>query len=139
MVNRIKKGGIINIPHLLVFRYLHFSAVINLWRRKLLSPYVFKKNLQVWWLKSEVFLDYIYTPKVWTNNEVLTALTYWSLYRFQVLPCALLAVLIHPSTSHNIVNRICWAFCVYLEAVSVLPQLRLMQNTKVYLKAQTLV
>ncbi|OAY77850.1 putative ER lumen protein-retaining receptor C28H8.4 [Ananas comosus] len=50
---------------------------------------------------------------------------------FVVLPCAVLALLIHPSTSHNILNRICWAFCVYLEAVSVLPQLRLMQNTKI--------
>ena len=49
----------------------------------------------------------------------------------KVVPCAVLALLIHPSTSHNIVNRISWAFCVYLEAVSVLPQLRLMQNTKV--------
>nr|KJB47609.1 hypothetical protein B456_008G033400 [Gossypium raimondii] len=29
------------------------------------------------------------------------------------------------------VNRIFWAFCVYLEAVSVLPQLRVMQNTKI--------
>ncbi|KAL5212326.1 hypothetical protein ABZP36_023173 [Zizania latifolia] len=48
-----------------------------------------------------------------------------------VVPCAVLALLIHPSTSHNIVNRISWAFCVYLEAVSVLPQLRLMQNTKI--------
>ncbi|KAK8601335.1 hypothetical protein V6N12_051172 [Hibiscus sabdariffa] len=26
---------------------------------------------------------------------------------------------------------ICWAFCVYLEAISVLPQLRLMQNIKI--------
>ncbi|ONM04270.1 ER lumen protein-retaining receptor 3 [Zea mays] len=50
---------------------------------------------------------------------------------YVVLPCAVLALLVHPSTSHNIVNRICWAFCVYLEAVSVLPQLRLMQNTKI--------
>uniref|UniRef100_A0A0D9XAJ3 ER lumen protein-retaining receptor n=1 Tax=Leersia perrieri TaxID=77586 RepID=A0A0D9XAJ3_9ORYZ len=50
---------------------------------------------------------------------------------YVVLPCAGLALLVHPSTSHNIVNRICWAFCVYLEAVSVLPQLRLMQNTKI--------
>ncbi|KAG8087730.1 hypothetical protein GUJ93_ZPchr0010g9879 [Zizania palustris] len=41
------------------------------------------------------------------------------------------SLLVHPSTSHNIINRICWAFCVYLEAVSVLPQLRLMQNTKI--------
>ncbi|KAF8759427.1 hypothetical protein HU200_010474 [Digitaria exilis] len=50
---------------------------------------------------------------------------------YVVVPCAVLALLIHPSTSHNIVNRISWAFCVYLEAVSVLPQLRLMQNTKI--------
>jgi ER lumen protein retaining receptor len=47
-----------------------------------------------------------------------------------------LALLIHPSTSHVLVNRICWAFCVYLEAVSVLPQLRLMQNTKVHTDVQ---
>ncbi|MQL78940.1 hypothetical protein Taro_011360 [Colocasia esculenta] len=50
---------------------------------------------------------------------------------YVVIPCAILALLIHPSTTHNIVNRISWAFCVYMEAVSVLPQLRLMQNTKI--------
>ncbi|KAL0412429.1 UNVERIFIED_CONTAM: ER lumen protein-retaining receptor [Sesamum radiatum] len=50
---------------------------------------------------------------------------------YVVGPCAILALLIHPSTSHHIVNRIAWAFCVYLEAVSVLPQLRVMQNTKI--------
>ncbi|PPE02744.1 hypothetical protein GOBAR_DD00303 [Gossypium barbadense] len=49
----------------------------------------------------------------------------------QLVPCAALALFIHPSTSHNLVNRIFWAFCVYLEAVSVLPQLRVMQNTKI--------
>ncbi|MBA0856260.1 hypothetical protein Goshw_025675 [Gossypium schwendimanii] len=48
-----------------------------------------------------------------------------------VIPCAVLALFIHPSTSHNLVNRIFWAFCVYLEAVSVLPQLQVMQNTKI--------
>eukprot|EP01018_Ginkgo_biloba_P035685 Gb_35686 [translate_table: standard] len=48
-----------------------------------------------------------------------------------VIPCALLALAIHPRTSHNIINKILWAFCVYLEAVSVLPQLRVMQNTKI--------
>ncbi|MBA0850419.1 hypothetical protein Goshw_029490, partial [Gossypium schwendimanii] len=46
-------------------------------------------------------------------------------------PCAVLALCIHPTTSHNLLNRISWAFCVYLEAVSVLPQLRVMQNTKI--------
>ncbi|KAF7095618.1 hypothetical protein CFC21_097738 [Triticum aestivum] len=48
-----------------------------------------------------------------------------------VVPCCVLAFIAHPSTSHIMINRICWAFCVYLEAVSVLPQLRLMQNTKI--------
>ncbi|KAK6938955.1 ER lumen protein retaining receptor [Dillenia turbinata] len=50
---------------------------------------------------------------------------------YVVIPCVLLSLAVHPSTTHNIVNRICWAFCVYLEAVSVLPQLRVMQNTKI--------
>eukprot|EP01018_Ginkgo_biloba_P021912 Gb_29525 [translate_table: standard] len=50
---------------------------------------------------------------------------------YVVIPCALLALAIHPTTSHNVANRVLWAFCVYLEAVSVLPQLRVMQNTKV--------
>ncbi|KAL2895456.1 ER lumen protein-retaining receptor [Bienertia sinuspersici] len=50
---------------------------------------------------------------------------------YVVIPCAVLSLLIHPSTVHNIVNRVSWAFCVYLEAVSVLPQLRVMQNTKI--------
>ncbi|KAL4569708.1 hypothetical protein LXL04_025350 [Taraxacum kok-saghyz] len=50
---------------------------------------------------------------------------------YVAVPCAILALLIHPSTTHNIINRILWAFCVYLEAVSVLPQLRVMQNTKI--------
>ncbi|KAF8405364.1 hypothetical protein HHK36_010268 [Tetracentron sinense] len=50
---------------------------------------------------------------------------------YVVAPCALLALFIHPSTAHHILNRLCWAFCVYLEAVSVLPQLRVMQNTKI--------
>lgn len=46
-------------------------------------------------------------------------------------PCAVMAILIHPGTSHHIINRVLWAFCVYLEAVSVMPQLRVMQNTRV--------
>ncbi|GAB4839126.1 hypothetical protein Ancab_028654 [Ancistrocladus abbreviatus] len=50
---------------------------------------------------------------------------------YVVIPCAVLSLLIHPSTVHNVINRISWAFCVYLEAVSVLPQLRVMQNTKI--------
>ncbi|KAL3592967.1 hypothetical protein D5086_011607 [Populus alba] len=50
---------------------------------------------------------------------------------YLVIPCAMLALYMHPRTHHNIINRICWAFCVYLESISVLPQLRVMQNTKI--------
>ncbi|PWA59741.1 ER lumen protein retaining receptor [Artemisia annua] len=50
---------------------------------------------------------------------------------YVAVPCAILALLIHPTTSHYLINRIFWAFAVYLEAVSVLPQLRVMQNTKI--------
>lgn len=46
-------------------------------------------------------------------------------------PCALLAVVAHPTTRHALPLRLLWAFCVYLEAVSVLPQLRMMQKAKV--------
>ncbi|KAJ9553962.1 hypothetical protein OSB04_018007 [Centaurea solstitialis] len=50
---------------------------------------------------------------------------------YVVVPCALLSLVVHPTTQHYIMNRIIWAFCVYLESVSVLPQLRVMQNTKI--------
>ncbi|KAG4193659.1 hypothetical protein ERO13_A06G004100v2 [Gossypium hirsutum] len=50
---------------------------------------------------------------------------------YVVIPCAVLSLFIHPTTSHLLFNRICWAFCVYLEAISVLPQLRLMQNIQI--------
>jgi ER lumen protein retaining receptor len=49
---------------------------------------------------------------------------------YLVLPCAVLGILVHPYTQHAIIPRMLWAFCVYLEALSVLPQLRMMQNTK---------
>ncbi|CAF1982844.1 BnaC07g14900D [Brassica napus] len=50
---------------------------------------------------------------------------------YVVVPCVVVSFLIHPSTHHHIINRLFWALCVYLEAVSVLPQLRVMQNTKI--------
>ncbi|KAJ7961586.1 ER lumen protein retaining receptor family protein [Quillaja saponaria] len=50
---------------------------------------------------------------------------------YVVVPSVILAMFIHPRTANNILfTRVLWAFCVYLEAVSVLPQLRLMQNAK---------
>lgn len=50
---------------------------------------------------------------------------------YVVVPCAALATFAHPFTSHLLIFRILWAVCVYMEAVSVLPQLRMMQNSKV--------
>ncbi|RVW99780.1 ER lumen protein-retaining receptor 1-B [Vitis vinifera] len=47
-----------------------------------------------------------------------------------VVPPAILAVLIHPHIDHRFLIRIVWSFSLYLAAVSVLPQLRLMQNAK---------
>lgn len=57
----------------------------------------------------------------------------------QVIPSALLALTVHPYTHHFRLNRMLWAFCVYLESVSVLPQLRLMQNAKVRILYKLLV
>jgi ER lumen protein retaining receptor len=50
-----------------------------------------------------------------------------------MLPCLALALFAHPGTTHNIVHRVLWALCVYVEAVSVLPQLRMMQKAQVSL------
>ncbi|XP_010488627.1 PREDICTED: putative ER lumen protein-retaining receptor C28H8.4 [Camelina sativa] len=50
---------------------------------------------------------------------------------YVLVPSAILALIIHPSTSYPYIHRILWAFCVYTESVSVLPQLRLMQNAQI--------
>ncbi|KAL2319292.1 hypothetical protein Fmac_028261 [Flemingia macrophylla] len=50
---------------------------------------------------------------------------------FVVVPVAILAILIHPYIiDWSLFFRIMWAFSLYLEAVSILPQLRFMQNAK---------
>ncbi|XP_057473391.1 uncharacterized protein LOC130761837 [Actinidia eriantha] len=61
-----------------------------------------------------------------TYTEELDNMTMYYL----VIPSAILAILIHPYTQHSLISRMLWAFCVYLESVSVLPQLRLIQNAK---------
>ncbi|CAJ2635092.1 unnamed protein product [Trifolium pratense] len=47
-----------------------------------------------------------------------------------VVPSAILAIAINPNTTHIRIARILWAFTVYLETISILPQLRYMQNAK---------
>ncbi|KEH18128.1 ER lumen protein retaining receptor-like protein [Medicago truncatula] len=49
---------------------------------------------------------------------------------FLVVPSAILAIFIHPFTRHVWIARVLWAFTVYVEAISILPQLRYMQNAK---------
>eukprot|EP00250_Pteridium_aquilinum_P034160 c7159_g1_i1 orf=67-849(-) len=72
----------------------------------------------------------IYTIRFKLKSTYASHLDNFSNY-LVVIPCAILAFFVHPTTRHWIQNRILWAFCVYLETVSVLPQLRIMQNTKV--------
>ena len=50
-----------------------------------------------------------------------------------ILPCAVLAVVVNPNVQlqHGIIARVCnvlWAFALYLEAISVLPQLLIMKH-----------
>uniref|UniRef100_M1BUK2 ER lumen protein retaining receptor n=1 Tax=Solanum tuberosum TaxID=4113 RepID=M1BUK2_SOLTU len=47
-----------------------------------------------------------------------------------IVPSLVIAFFIHPRTN-NLILSILWAFAVYIEGVSVLPQLRLMQNVKI--------
>ncbi|KAB5569774.1 hypothetical protein DKX38_003567 [Salix brachista] len=51
---------------------------------------------------------------------------------YLVVPCIVLALIVNPFTRFSYFSQVLWAFCVFLESVSVLPQLRLMQNAKVY-------
>ena len=50
---------------------------------------------------------------------------------YLLAPCALLALIVHPMGNHHFINRVLWAFAVYVESVSILPQLKMMQNMKV--------
>ncbi|CAN8258219.1 unnamed protein product [Cochlearia groenlandica] len=50
---------------------------------------------------------------------------------YVLVPSIILAFVINPHTRYSYIQRIMWAFCVYAESVSVLPQLRLMQNAQI--------
>ncbi|PIN26169.1 ER lumen protein retaining receptor [Handroanthus impetiginosus] len=71
----------------------------------------------------------IYMIRFKLQSTYMAKLDNMPLY-YVAVPCAILAILIHPYTSHARIGRILWAFSVYLESISVLPQLRMMQNTK---------
>ncbi|KAA8543529.1 hypothetical protein F0562_021725 [Nyssa sinensis] len=71
----------------------------------------------------------IYMIRFKLKSTYIVELDNMAIY-YMLVPSAVLALLIHPYTLHSLISRILWAFCVYLESVSVLPQLRLMQNAK---------
>ncbi|KAM3731525.1 hypothetical protein ACB098_12G170100 [Castanea mollissima] len=71
----------------------------------------------------------IYMIRFKLKSTYIKELDNFPLY-YVVVPCAILAIPIHPYTYHFLICRILWAFGSYLETISVLPQLRLMQNAK---------
>ncbi|KAM2910987.1 hypothetical protein FF1_003802 [Malus domestica] len=72
----------------------------------------------------------IYMIRFKLKSTYIKELDNFHLY-FGVVPAAIPGVLVHPYTLYNPIGRILWAFGGYMEAVSVLPQLRLMKNAKV--------
>ncbi|KAG8371716.1 hypothetical protein BUALT_Bualt13G0117100 [Buddleja alternifolia] len=71
----------------------------------------------------------IYMMRIKLKSTYIAELDSMPLY-YMAVPSAILAILIHPYTHHARFARVLWAFAVYLESVSVLPQLRMIQNTK---------
>ncbi|KAI4304583.1 hypothetical protein MLD38_040070 [Melastoma candidum] len=49
---------------------------------------------------------------------------------YVLVPCAILSLLVHPPIRTFLLAGPTFAFCIYVEALSVLPQLRLMQRMK---------
>ncbi|KAK9866927.1 hypothetical protein WJX84_008096 [Apatococcus fuscideae] len=109
------------------------------------------QELTALFLAVRLFCSFMMEYDIHTILDLLTLVaTLWVIYivRFQlyetyqpeqdsihdvyvVVPCLVAAVLAHPGTNHKFLLRVMWAFCVYVEAVSVLPQLRMMQNAKI--------
>ena len=63
-----------------------------------------------------------------THNRPLDTVMTWQV----LVPCVIMAVIAHPQTSHDVGGQWCCGRRMprYLEAVSVLPQLRVMQSAK---------
>ncbi|KAH9784767.1 er lumen protein-retaining receptor c28h8.4-related [Citrus sinensis] len=71
----------------------------------------------------------IYMIRFKLKSTYIKELDNFPIYYIAV-PSAILAFIVHPSNRLINLSGILWAFCVYVESVSVLPQLRLMQNAK---------
>ncbi|XP_043721929.1 ER lumen protein-retaining receptor erd-2.2-like [Telopea speciosissima] len=108
------------------------------------------QELTAIFLAVRLYCSFIFEADIHTLLDSLTLVsTLWVIYmmRFKlkstyikeldnlplyyvVIPSAILALFIHPYVDHFRLNRMLWAFGVYAESVSVLPQLRLIQNAK---------
>ncbi|XP_074273016.1 uncharacterized protein LOC141596686 isoform X2 [Silene latifolia] len=73
----------------------------------------------------------IYMMRVKLKSSYLKDLDNMPLY-YVLLPCAFAAALAHPRGGYSIFIRFLWLFSMSVEAISVLPQLRLIQNAKVF-------
>ncbi|KAH1257217.1 ER lumen protein-retaining receptor B [Glycine max] len=105
-----------------------FATLFLIWmiRFKLKSSYI--KDLDN--LRLYFVVNIVNTVHSRVNLEHTLKLALFAFNEYIVVPSAILAILIHPFTTHWRLVRIVWAFSLYLEAVSVLPQLRFMQNAK---------
>eukprot|EP00357_Protocruzia_adherens_P004066 CAMPEP_0115004032 /NCGR_PEP_ID=MMETSP0216-20121206/18967_1 /TAXON_ID=223996 /ORGANISM="Protocruzia adherens, Strain Boccale" /LENGTH=298 /DNA_ID=CAMNT_0002369955 /DNA_START=66 /DNA_END=962 /DNA_ORIENTATION=+ len=54
-----------------------------------------------------------------------------------MVPCAVLAVFLHPSLNRNFATDVAWTFALYLEAVALLPQLVMFQKKGGYIEEFT--
>ncbi|CAI9107380.1 OLC1v1006718C1 [Oldenlandia corymbosa var. corymbosa] len=71
----------------------------------------------------------IYTMRFKLKSTYVAALDNTPHY-YLVVPCAILALIVHPHLFSGFMSKILLAFSVYIEAVAVVPQLRLIKNAK---------
>lgn len=100
---------------------------------RLICTLTFQLGARSWWdfstLCSTLWVIYMMRFKLKsTYNKDLDTMPLY----YVVVPAAILALLIHPFYGGTFfsITMMSWSFCVYMEAVAVLPQLRLMQNAK---------
>ncbi|XP_057780219.1 uncharacterized protein LOC130998831 [Salvia miltiorrhiza] len=72
----------------------------------------------------------VYKMRFELKSTYISKLDNMPLY-YVIVPCAILAMLVHPRTYQGRPVRMLWAFAVYLESISVLPQLKMIQNAKI--------
>ncbi|CAL5224074.1 g6699 [Coccomyxa viridis] len=136
-----------------VVHFLGIGVLIyKLWTKKNAGGLSLRsQELTALFLAVRLFCSFMMEYDIHTVLDLLTLIaTVWVIYTLRIplkdtyqeeqdsvqtyfvaLPCLLVAGLAHPRTHHPLVLRIMWALCVYVEAVSVLPQLRMMQKAKV--------